>query len=216
LGQVGGGAVPFHSQIGQDRFVFERYFADRRRGRFLDIGAYDGVTFSNSLFFEEELGWQGICVEPLPDVFAKLKARRKAICLNCCIADYDGVGEFLDAAPQGDARMLSGLVDNYDPRHLVGISSSNRKTRSLELPVRRLPPILDEHGFHSIDYCSIDTEGAEYQILQTIDFGRYRFSIMSIENNFADERIPELMAARGFDRVHIFHGYDELYQRRDF
>jgi FkbM family methyltransferase len=208
--------VPYHSQIGQGRYVFERYFADRRPGRFLDIGAYDGVHFSNSLFFEEDLGWQGICVEPLPDVFALLKSRRKAICLNCCISDYDGTRDFLDAAPKGEARMLSGLLDAYDPRHMVGIGISSKETRSLELPVRRLPPILDEFGFFEIDYCSIDTEGAEFQILQTIDFTRYRFSVMSIENNYADERIPALMSANGFDRVHVFHGYDELYQRRDF
>jgi hypothetical protein len=111
--------------------------------------------------------------------------------------------------------MLSGLLDAYDPRHMVSIGLSSKQTRSLELPVRRLPPILEEFGFLEIDYCSIDTEGAEYQILQTIDFSRYHFSVLSIENNYADRRIPALMAANGFDRVHVFHGYDELYQHRD-
>lgn len=203
--------MPFHSQVGQDRFVFERYFADRRPGRFLDIGAYDGAEYSNTLFFEEELGWQGICIEPLPDVFARLKVNRKSICLNCCIADYDGEGEFLDVAGAGDARMFSGLIDAYDPRHMARIGMFSQGGRNLQLPVRRLSPILDEYGFSEIDYCSIDTEGSEFPILQTIDFRRYRFSVMSIENNYADARIPALMTANGFDRVHVFHGYDELY-----
>jgi FkbM family methyltransferase len=172
------------------------------------------VQFSNSLFFEEELGWQGICVEPLPDVFSRLKANRKSICLNCCIADYDGTGDFLDVSGTGIARMFSGLIDAYDPRHMARIGTMSGGGKNLLLPVRRLSPILDEHGFRQIDYCSIDTEGAEYQILQTIDFLRYRFSVMSIENNYADQRIPALMAANGFDRVHIFHGYDELYENR--
>src|SRR5262249_56743026 len=55
------------SQLGQDIFVYNTFFRERRtKGYFVDIGAYDGVTFSNSLFFERHLGWQGVCIEPLP------------------------------------------------------------------------------------------------------------------------------------------------------
>lgn len=206
--------MPFHSQIAQDRFVFERYFADRRPGRFLDIGAYDGVEYSNTLFFEEEMGWQGICVEPLPDIFERLKAQRKAVCLNCCISDFDGTAEFFDVKGSRDVRMHSGIIDAYDPRHMARIGLMSEGGRSLTLPVRRLPPILEEHGYERIDYTSIDTEGAELAILKTIDFSRFHFYVMSIENNYADQGIRDLMAANGFDRVHVFHGYDELYVNR--
>lgn len=217
MGRVWGSKVPFHSQIGQDRYIFENYFADRRPGRFLDIGAYDGVAYSNTLFFEEELGWQGICIEPLPDVFEKLKAQRKAICLNCCISDFEGTADFLDVRGWQDARMHSGLIDAYDPRHMARIgmiSEAGATNAQIQVAVRRLAPILDEHGFERIDYATIDTEGAEYQILSSIDFKRYRFSVLSIENNYADKRITELLAANGFERVHVFHGYDELYVNR--
>jgi len=139
--------MAFHSQVGQDRFIFERFFSDRNCGRFLDIGAHDGVRFSNTLFFEEELGWEGICIEPLPDVFGRLSANRKAICLNCCIADYEGTGDFLDVTGTGDVRMLSGLIDAYDPRHMAMIGGVSKGGKSLQLPVRRLSPILDKHGF---------------------------------------------------------------------
>lgn len=206
--------MPFHSQLGQDRFVFERYFADRRPGRFLDIGAYDGVELSNTLFFEEELGWQGICIEPLPDIFERLKTQRKAVCLNCCISDFDGTAEFFDVKGSQDARMHSGIIDAYDPRHIARIGTMSEGGRSLTLPVRRLPPILEELAGERIDYASIDTEGAELAILQTIDFSRFRFHVMSIENNYGDQRIRDLLAANGFDRVHVFHGYDELYVNR--
>jgi len=204
----------FYSQIGQDRYVFERFFKDAPRGTFLEIGAYDGETFSNTLFFEEALGWRGICVEPLQDAFVKLKARRSAICLNCCIADFDGRGEFLDASVVGDDKMLSGLVESFDPRHVARIQSGLIKAQRQSVEVRRLSSILDEHGFDRIDYCSIDTEGSELKILQTIDFSRYSFSVFSIENNYGDPRIAELLDAHGFQRVQVFHGYDELYAHR--
>jgi hypothetical protein len=51
------------SQHGQDAFVYETFFKnDGGQGFFVDVGAYDGVTFSNSLFFERHLGWSGICI----------------------------------------------------------------------------------------------------------------------------------------------------------
>ena len=63
--------VKFHSQVGQDRFLLENFFRGRRNGVFVDIGAYDGETFSNSLFFERTMGWTGLCVEPLPSADSK-------------------------------------------------------------------------------------------------------------------------------------------------
>ena len=56
----------FFSQTGQDRLLFEHFFRGKRNGVFVDVGAYDGTTFSNTLFFERSMGWSGLCVEPLP------------------------------------------------------------------------------------------------------------------------------------------------------
>ena len=52
--------------------MYENYFLNKPEGFFLDIGAHDGVTGSNTFFFEK-LGWDGICLEPIPSVFDKLK-----------------------------------------------------------------------------------------------------------------------------------------------
>ena len=62
----------FYSQVGQDRFLLENFFRGRRGGVFLDIGAYDGETLSNTLFFEKTMGWTGLCVEPLPSAASRL------------------------------------------------------------------------------------------------------------------------------------------------
>jgi hypothetical protein len=52
------------------------YFGGACGGTFVDIGANDGVTISNSHALEESLGWQGVCVEPHPGAFAKLVKNR--------------------------------------------------------------------------------------------------------------------------------------------
>jgi hypothetical protein len=110
--------VKFYSQVGQDRFLLENFFRGRRNGVFLDIGAYDGETLSNTLFFEESMGWTGLCVEPLPSAFAKLKARRKAVCEKHLDCRFRGEAELLEAddVHGENERMFSGLVATFDAR----------------------------------------------------------------------------------------------------
>lgn len=69
-------APTYYSQYQQDRILNEFIFRNARAGAFLDIGAYDGVLFSNTCFFERDLGWRGICVEPTPHIFAQLRKNR--------------------------------------------------------------------------------------------------------------------------------------------
>ena len=207
--------VKFHSQVGQDRFLLENFFRGQRDGVFVDIGAYDGETFSNSLFFERSMGWTGLCVEPLPSAFARLKASRKAICENVCVADFEGEAEFTEADDPGrNEKMLSGLSGQFDAHHIRFMDrlSVARTTRTAR--VTRLSKLLEKHGLFNIDYCSIDTEGAELPILSELDFERFRISVLTVEDNSEDKRLPKLMAAKGYD-VFARLEQDIVFKRRD-
>jgi FkbM family methyltransferase len=201
----------FFSQLGQDRYVFENYFKGKRDGVFVDIGAYDGETLSNTLFFERYLGWSGICIEPLPAAFQKLSSLRKVTCLNCCVSDYEGESDFLDVDVKIDEKMLSGLVENYDPRHVTRIDGVAHRKNIIKTKVTTLPAILRPRGIKKIDYCSIDTEGSELKILQSIDFKEFEISVLSIENNYGDANIRSTMEQNGYVLAGAFEGYDELY-----
>ncbi len=206
--------MQFHSQVGQDQFLFERFFLGKRNGTFVDIGAYDGQTFSNSLFFEQNLGWTGLCVEPLPTEFEKLKARRTATCVNCGVSDYDGFGDMLDVDVRVDAKMLSGLIENYDQRHVERIDRIALQKNVIRVPVTTFSNLLLNHNLTKIDYCSIDTEGSELKILQGLDFDRFDISLFTIENNYNDTRIETFMAEKGYELVVAFGGYDQLYKKK--
>ncbi len=65
-------AEQYYSQDGQDEFLDRSVFKGRKSGFFVEIGAHDGVRFSNSAFLERERGWRGICVEPHPKIFPEL------------------------------------------------------------------------------------------------------------------------------------------------
>lgn len=91
---------------------------------FVDIGAHDGVSFNNSLFFEKSLEWTGICIEPNPDVYAQLRENRDCVCVQGCIFSKKKVVDFMKIS--GYAEMLSGIIENYDPLHVQRIQKEIR------------------------------------------------------------------------------------------
>lgn len=190
----------FYSQVGQDRFLFDRYFKNKTDGVFVDVGAYDGEKFSNSLFFERYMNWNGLCIEPIPSVFEKLKSTRSAHCENVCVADFEGEADFVETDSR-DEKMLSGLVQNFDPRYETRLARDATSRITRRVPVTRLSVLLYKYGLYDIDYCSIDTEGSEFSILNDLDFERFHVNIFTIENNYGDPRIAELMGAKGYDLV---------------
>src|SRR5262245_35540374 len=138
------------SQCRQDQVLCEIIFPGKIGGRFLDIGANDGITYSNTYCMEKSLGWTGICVEPLPDTFAKLSSCRNCILENCAVGSSTGVEVFLQIT--GYAEMLSGLKKNYDTRHLTRIDSEiamyGGAKKEIELRTVNINDLLGRHSFY--------------------------------------------------------------------
>ena len=116
IGHHLGHFTQFFSQFGQDRYLQQHVFENQREGLFVDVGAYDGIAGSNTLFFEKFLGWRGVCIEADPAQFAKLTTFRSCDCVQACIADRDGTARFLNIAE--GLTMMGGLVDHYEPSDL--------------------------------------------------------------------------------------------------
>jgi hypothetical protein len=75
--------------------------------------------------------------------------------------------------------------------------------------------LLDMHDLRQVDYCSIDTGGSEFNVLSGLDFNKFSISVFTIENSDGNERIPNLMAANGYDLVGKLQD-DYIFKRRDF
>jgi FkbM family methyltransferase len=74
-----------HSQNLEEQFITDYY--GQSTGRLLDIGAYDGETFSNTYALIDQ-GWSGVMVEASPQVFVALQRKLKGFkveLLNTCI-----------------------------------------------------------------------------------------------------------------------------------
>ena len=202
-----------HSQYGQDQVAFE-LLGKPKTGVFIDIGANDGLTFSNSLLFEER-GWQGICIEPHPTIFSELQNNRKCHCVNACIAAKDGLVDFL--AVEGPSHMLSGIHSFMDPHHRERIDkeiAENGGNKEL-IKVEALTPatLLKRFSIAEIDFLSVDTEGCELPILQTFNFDKNPASVISVENGSRSASLFKYLSSRGYS-LHKCIGCDEVYIKR--
>jgi FkbM family methyltransferase len=208
--------MEFHSQHEQDKYLFENFFKNKKDcGFFLDIGAHDGVDISNTLFFEKELGWNGICVEPMKNRFDSLVKNRKCICINGCISDSEGEEDFVIFPEYTD--MLSGLAKTFDDNIKEIVDSkiktqNNDSSKIIKVKTFLVNKILEEHNITHIDFVSIDTEGAELSILQTIDFEKINIDYFTIENNNYDNKIKSFMKSKGYKLMEIL-GCDEIYTK---
>jgi FkbM family methyltransferase len=187
-------------ETGQDLHV-AAFFAHKRGGYFVDVGAYDGVHLSNTHQLEKELGWSGICVEPLPHAFYGLQASRK--CQLVQAAAYSTTGENLEFA---SSDVLSGIVQHID-RHTEAL-----KEPRVRVKTETLTSILGRHSAPNvIDYLSIDTEGSELEVLRGIDWARYAFRFISLEHNFIEPRRTQMrafLAERGY-ALHRENNFDD-------
>jgi len=157
------------SQAGQDLWVYGEVFNEQRGGFFVDVGAHDGVDISNTFILEKRYRWRGICIEGNPLTFAALSRNREADCVNVCIDSQRRTVKF---APRG----VSGGIVSGD--------TDNREWTDAPLEVEALPlvEVLEAHGVpKTIDYLSIDIEGAEDRALLGFPFERYTFNCLTVE-----------------------------------
>lgn len=59
----------FHGQGGEDKYCIENFFGGVQHGTYLEMGAFNGIKFSNTLHLHETLGWRGLLIEPNPSSF---------------------------------------------------------------------------------------------------------------------------------------------------
>ena len=205
----------YYGQNKQDKYCYETFHEGKQNGTFLDIGASDGKKFSNTLFFEKEMGYTGLCIEPRKIAFAKLRALRNCHCENVAIDSEESESvPFLEL--KGYGCDLSGLVHHYDPRHIKRISSEKENPRNqgatvINIKTVKIETLLDKYDLHNIDICSLDVEGAELKILKTIDWDKTKIRVLVVENNYQDPEMRKYLESVGFKFDRVLHYQDEVY-----
>ena len=179
----------FFSQYKQDEYLHNNVFKGFKNGIFMDVGAHNGIAINNTLYFQKNHNWSGINIEPIKKVYDDLiKNRPLDINLNCAISDKNGTANFL--CNSGYTEMLSGLTDNYDPRHInrinLEIDKMGGKSENITVETKRIDTICKDHKITHIHYLTIDVEGAEFSVIKSINFNDVFIDIIQFENNYKD------------------------------
>lgn len=194
------------SQLMQDLFV--DFALDTDAGFFVEFGACDGVTLSNSAYFESTRAWRGILAEPARRWHRALVRNRPAATIDtrCVWASSGGELEFAEAR----AGELSSVTTLADPTAAV---------RRYKVTTVSLDDLLAEHAAPApVDYLSIDTEGSELTILAAFDLERWRPRVLTVEHNYTVQREPirRLLVDRGYINVlPEFSLFDDWFVARD-
>jgi len=170
------------SQNNEQEVILE-YFKNQPEGTFLDIGANDGQTLSNSRALALS-GWSGVCVEPAPDPFQKLETLyegSKVLVFECAIGKENGKMPFHISGThlhKGD----SGLLSTLEPDEMKRWQGTEQFIES-EVEVFTWGSFYAGCGVETFDFISIDAEGLDLFILSQMNLTNMHTKLVCIEWN---------------------------------
>lgn len=199
----------YYSQQQEDRILFEK-FLNYKDGFFIELGAMNGITYSNTLFFEKTLGWKGMLIEPTNQYEQLIKNRPNCINYNYAISETEGEVKFLGN------HALGGIVDTMHENHRKGwkLDTLGSEYTVKSIPIKKL---LQKHNIQKVDFFSIDVEGGEIEVLRTYDWKIPTYVVLFeisdwIERN---EDCRNLLKSNGFDFEMVL-GCNEVWINRNF
>lgn len=185
------------SESGQDFFVLDQLFY-KKNGYFVDLGASDGVTASNTYILEKFYKWRGICVDPNPSTLKSLCGARDVIISDLCV--HSTTGKILPFQYLDDQQLfygwnfrsgLKGIIEDpgedFDEINVLTVSLNDL------LKLYRAPSV--------IDYISLDIEGNEFEVLNSFDFSKYHINCLTVEHDYGEQqqKIKCLLESKGFE-----------------
>lgn len=193
-------------------------FVDYDNGYFVELGANDGVTQSNSLYFEKHRNWRGLLVEPVPHNFIKCRRNRSTrsdvYCAACVSFSYPQ--EFVRIAYSNLMSIPVSMDSDIKDPHahatkgqgFLGQGETVFEFGALAKTLNSL--LLDAAAPHLIDFLSLDVEGAELEVLKGIDHEAFRFKFMLVEcRDFT--RLNTYLEQHGYRFIEALSGQDYLF-----
>jgi len=186
------------SQLGQDVFALS-FVGPHRAGYFVEFGATNGKSLSNTFLLEKHFGWTGILCEPARAWLPDLKKNRTAkIDVRCVYSNSELMVDFLET-DMGELSTIEGFGEGDDH------SATREVNHSYKVQTVSLIDLLNYHDAPKhIDFLSVDTEGSEFEILDAFDFSQYSFGAIAVEHNFSANRakVRALLLSHGYRQVY--------------
>ena len=196
------------SQLGQDVLALSLVGKDKN-GFFVEFGATDGKTLSNTYLLEKYFGWVGILCEPGKNWHAALKANRSVpIDTRCVFSSTGKLVEFTETSV-GELSTISSFMKS-DVNRFLRKNADTYKVETVSLE----DLLLTHNAPKYIEFLSIDTEGSEFEILKDFPFDEYKFGLICVEHNYTSnrEKLHNLLTGKGYERIHTtYSAFDDWY-----
>ena len=176
-----------------------------RQGTFLEVGANDGYSQSNTYCLERNRGWRGILIEPLPGLYFICRMhRRRSTCFNvACVGP--GAEPTLRLVEHGLRSVSRGLVSESEEARRVG------KRRTVEVLTATMSDLIDRSSLGRITFMSIDVEGAELHVLSGLDLSRHCPDFLLVETSRIDD--VDALLSKCMTRTDRLSHHDYLFER---
>lgn len=194
----------------------------KKRGFFIEAGASDGENISNTLYLEKKYNWKGLLVEPNPD-FADglIKKKRQAWILPHCLSIHN-----TSTIENFDNIAFWGGIINSNKNKMPGDIRketttedypSSYKRRLIKVQCFPLYSVLSALGQPTVDYLSLDIEGAELPVLKTVPWEKVNIRLIGVEvehlgkifdGNYKD--LQDALKINGYNKM-MPVGYDVFF-----
>lgn len=171
-------AKPSYSQAGEDMIVEYLFQSlDIQKPTYLEIGTNQPVTSNNTYFFYHK-GCKGVCIEPDPEMYRVIKKKRPAdTVLNI------GIG--ISDSPAATFYLFPGNLNAWSTfsaeEAKIREAESGLTPKVISIPLKTINEIIAEHFDPCPNFISLDVEGLDLAILQSLDFKRFRPEVICVE-----------------------------------
>jgi len=189
-----------------EKLLLDKFGIDRD-GVFIDVGAYHPIYLNNSYYFETNKNFTVICVEANPIMAKLLRTLRKNVVEAACSDKSGEIVDFQVVSGQWDTYGYGGSgMHTYEGVRADTTKNTALKIEDIKVVTKTLNDILLDNNISGIDALSIDVEGHELNVLNGLDFSKYKPKVCCIENYFQDKWLIEYMYERGYvydKRLHV-------------
>jgi FkbM family methyltransferase len=179
-----------YAQSGEDLILSHIFFKSGiQKPSYLDIGANHPSFISNTYYFYLR-GSTGVCVEPNPYLYKKImKARPRDQVINAGIGVTESAGADFYLFPDS-AHGLS-TFSRKDAEYWGGVGMKNvgriPYEKVIKIPLVTINSVIEKYYDHCPDFISLDVEGLDLDILQSLDYNRHSPKVICVETLLYDD-----------------------------
>jgi len=176
-------------------------YINYKNGFYSDCGANDGVNQSTTWYFEKYLNWNGILIEPIPNVFNELKKNRSKsnYFYNTALTDFNYNSKTIKFNLNKEDTLTGSIFSNN--QFLKNIQTIKVKATTLDQIIKK------DKSDKLIDLFSLDVEGYEFEVLNGINFDNIKFKFLLIETEFP-EKLINYMSKKNYTFVERLSNYN--------